>query len=72
MFSKTGPTLAVLSIDGQEPDEKERLNKSANQKYVFFFISNNERTSSCLMLREDMMLAILSLSVDWINIELLC
>ena len=64
--------MAVLSIDGQEPDEKERLNKSANQKYVFFFISNNERTSSCLMLREDMMLAILSLSVDWINIELLC
>lgn len=64
--------MAVLSIDGQEPDEKERSNKSANQKYVLFFISNNERSSSCLMLREDMMLAILSLSVDWINIELLC
>ena len=29
-FLKTGTTLAVLSIDGKEPQEKERLNKSAS------------------------------------------
>ena len=29
-FLKTGTTLAVLSIDGKEPEEKERLNKSAS------------------------------------------
>ena len=29
-FLKIGTTLVVLSIDGKEPDEKERLNKSAS------------------------------------------
>ena len=28
-FIKTGTTLAVLSIDGKEPEEKKRLNKLA-------------------------------------------
>ena len=28
-FIKTGTTLVVLSIDGKEPEEKERLNKLA-------------------------------------------
>ena len=76
-FLKAGTTLAVLSIDGKEPEEKERLNKSASCieiscfrriKILFGILKGPQ---ALLILREDMMLAISSLSVGWINIELL-
>ena len=67
-FLKTDTTLAVLSIDGKEPEEKERLNKSASCIKIFFEILKGQ---ALLILREDMMLAISLLSVGWINIELL-
>ena len=76
-FLKTGTILAVLSVDGKEPDEKEKLNKSESCLEISFFrrtkilfgIPNG--SVALLTLREDMMLAISSLSVDWINVELL-
>ena len=71
-FLNTSTILAVLSIDGKEPDEKESLNKSASCVEIFLF----RRTTilfwilngplALLVLRVDMMLAISSLSVDWI------
>ena len=76
-FLKTGTTLAVLSIDGKEPEEKERLNKSASCieiscfrriKILFQILKGPQ---ALMVLKEDMMLAISSLSVGWINIELL-
>ena len=76
-FLKAGTTLAVLSIDGKEPEEKERLNKSASCieiscfrriKILFGILKGRE---ALLILREDMILAISSLSVGWINRELL-
>ena len=76
-FLKTGTTLAVLSIDGKEPEEKERLNKSASCKEISCFrrikilFGILKGPQALLILREDMMLAISSLSVGWINIELL-
>ena len=76
-FLKTGTTLAVLSIDGKEPEEKERLSKSATcieiscfrRIKILFGILKGPQAS--LILREDMILAISSMSVGWINIELL-
>ena len=69
-FLNTSTILAVLSID--ENWEKESLNKSASCVEIFLF----RRTTilfwilngplALLVLREDMMLAISSLSVDWI------
>ena len=76
-FLKIGTTLAVLSIDGKEPEEKERLNKSASCKEISCFrrikilFGILKGPQALLILREDMMLAISSLSVGWINIELL-
>ena len=72
----TGTTLAVLSIDGKMPEEKETLNKSAScieiscfrKIKILFGILKGPQT--LLILKEDM-LAISSLSVGWINIELL-
>ena len=75
-FLKPDTTLAVLSVDGKEPEEKERLNKSASCieiscfrriKILFGILKGPQ---ALLILREDM-LAIFSLSVGWINIELL-
>ena len=68
---------SVLNIDGKEPDEKERLNKSASCLEIFFFrririlfgILNEPLV--LLMLREDIMLAISSLPEGWRNIEIL-
>ena len=74
---KTGTTLAVLSIDGKEPEEKERLNKSASCLEVSYFrrikilFGILKEPQVLLMLREDMTLATFSRSVGWINIELL-
>ena len=68
-FLKTGTTLTVLSIDGKKPDEKERLNKSARCIEISFFrrikilLGILNGPLALLMLREDMMLAICSLSV---------
>ena len=75
-FLKTGTTLAVLSTDGKEPEEKERLNKSASCLEICFrrikiLFGILKGPLALLMLREDMMLAISSRSVGWINIELL-
>ena len=76
-FLKTDTTLAVLSIDGKEPEEKERLNKSASCKEISCFrrikilFGILKGPQALLILREDMMLAISSLSVGWIDIELL-
>ena len=76
-FLKTDTTLAVWSIDGKEPEKKERLNKSASCieiscfrriKILFGILKGRE---ALLILREDMILAISSLSVGWINRELL-
>ena len=76
-FLKPDTTLAVFSVDGKEPEEKERLNKSASCieiscfrriKILFGILKGPQ---ALLILREDMMLAISSLSVGWINIELL-
>ena len=36
-FLKTCTTLAVLSMDGKEPEEKERLNKSASCIEISYF-----------------------------------
>ena len=36
-FLKTATTLAVLSIDGKEPEEKERLNNSASCLEILCF-----------------------------------
>ena len=67
--------MAVLSIDGKEPGEKERLNKSASCieiscfrriKILFGILKGPQ---ALLILREDMMLAISLLSVGWTNIE---
>ena len=77
LFLKTGTTLAVLTIDGKEPEEKQRLNKSAScietscfrRIKILFGILKGPQT--LLILREDMKLAISSLSVGWINTELL-
>ena len=76
-FLKTDIILAVLSIDGKEPEEKERLNKSAScleiscfrRIKILFGILKGPQV--LLMLREDMILAVSSRSVGWINIELL-
>ena len=76
-FLKTDTTLAVLSIDGKESEEKETLNKSASCKEISCFrrikilFGILKGPQALLILREDMMLAISSLSVGWINIELL-
>ena len=69
-FLKTGTVLAVLIIDGKEPDEKERLNKSGScmetafskRINILFGILNGPL--ALLMLREDMILAVSSLSVQ--------
>ena len=72
-----GTALAVLKIDGKEPEEKERLSKSASYleisrfRRIMILFGILKGPQALLMLREDMMLAISSLSVGWINIELL-
>ena len=74
---KTGTTVAVLSTDGKEPEEKERLNKSASSLEISCFrrikilFGKLKGSQVLLMLREDVMLAISSRFVCWINIELL-
>ena len=76
-FLKTGTTLTILSIDGKKPEEKERLNKSASYLEIFCFRTIKilfgilKGPQALWIPREDMMLAISSLSVVWINIELL-
>ena len=76
-FSKTGTTLAVLSTGGKEPEEKERLNKSASSLEVTCFRRIKilfrilKEPQALLMLREDMMLAISSRPIGLINIKLL-
>ena len=76
-FLKRGTTFAVLSIDGNEPEEKESLNKSASCiniscfrriKILFGLLKGPQ---ALLILTEDIMLAISSLSVGCINIALL-
>ena len=72
-----GTTLAVLSRDGKEPKEKERLSKSESCLEISCFgrikilFGIPKRPQDLLMFREDMMLAISLLSVSWINTELL-
>ena len=69
--------MSVLSIDVKEPEEKERLNKSASCLEIHCFRKIKilfgilKGPQALLILREDMMLVISSLSVGWINIELL-
>ena len=69
--------MAVLSTDGKEPEEKERLNKSASYLEISCFrrikilFEILKGPLALLMLREDMMSAISSQSVGWINKELL-
>ena len=69
--------MAVLSIDGKEPEEKERLNKSTSfleiscSRRIKILLGTLKGPLALLMLIEDMMLVISSLSVGWINIELL-
>ena len=76
-FLKTGITFAVLSINGKVSEEKEKLNKSASCKEISCFrrikilFGILKGAQALVILREDMMLAISSLSVGWINIELL-
>ena len=71
---KTGTTFAVLSTEEKTPVMKERLNKSANCFEISFFRRNNILkvmlcgSEALLELREDMMLAISSLSVGCRNI----
>ena len=69
-FLKTGTIFAVLIIDGKEPDEKERLSKSASCMEISFLKRINilfgilNGPLALLMLREDMILALSSLSVQ--------
>ena len=69
--------MSVLSIDVKEPEEKERLNKSASCleipcfRKIKILFGIQKGPQALLILREDMMLVISSLSVGWINIELL-
>ena len=69
--------MAVLRIDGKEPEEKEILNKSANCaemacfRIIKILYGIQKVPLAFLMLREDIMLAILLLSVGWINTEFL-
>ena len=76
-FLKTGTTLAALSTDRKQPEEKERLNKSASCletscfrkiKILFEILKG---PLALLMLKEDMVLVISSLSVGWISIDLM-
>ena len=68
--------MAVLSIDGKEPEEKEILNKSASCKEISCFrrikilFGILKGPQALLVLREDMMLAISLLSVGCMDIEL--
>ena len=68
--------MVVLSIDGKEPEEKEKTNKSARCLEISCFrrvkilFGILEGPLALFMLREDIMLAISSLSVGWINVEL--
>ena len=68
-FLKTCTMLAVLSIDGKKPKEEERLNKFASCleiscfRRIKIFFGILKGPLALLMLREDMMLAISSLSV---------
>ena len=74
IFSKTATTFAVLSTEGKTPVVKKRLNKSANCFEISFFRRNDILQGilfgpeALLELREDMMLAISSLSVGCRNI----
>ena len=76
-FLKTDTTLGVLGIDGKEPEGKKGLSKSPSCLEISYFrrikilFGILKEPLALLMLREDMMPAISSLSVDWINIELL-
>ena len=51
--------MAVLSIDGKEPEEKEKLNKSASSLEILFFLKNQvlfgilKEPLALLMLREN-------------------
>ena len=69
--------MAVLSIDGNEPEEKEILNKSASCvempcfRRIKILYGIQKGPLAFLMLREDIMLAISLLSVGWINTEFL-
>ena len=66
-LSKTGTTLAVLSIDGKEPEEKERLNKSASCLEISRFrrikilFGILKRSLALVTLKEDIMVTISSL-----------
>ena len=75
-FLKTDTTLAVFSTDEKEPQEKERLNKSTSCLETCFIrikilFGILKEPLALLMLREDKTLVISSLSLRWINIELL-
>ena len=75
-FLKTGTTFAVLNTEGKTPVMKERLNKSASCFEISYFRRNNILYAilfgpeALLELREDMILAISSLSVGCRNIVL--
>ena len=74
-FLKTGTAFAVLRAEGKTPVIKERLNKSASCFKISFFGRNILYgilfgSEVLLELREDMMLAISSLSVGCRNIVL--
>ena len=73
-FLKTDTTLVVLSIDGKELEETERLSKFASCLKISSFrriktlFGILKGPLTLLMLREDVMLAISSMFVDWINV----
>ena len=72
-----GTTLAVSSIHEKVPEEKERLNKSASCVEISYFrrikilLGILKGPLALMMSKEDMMLVISSLSVCWINIQIL-
>ena len=75
-FLKTDTTLPVFSTDEKEPQEKERLNKSTSCLEICFIrikilFGILKGPLALLMLREDKMLVISSLSLRWINTEFL-
>lgn len=69
--------MADLSVDGKNLEENKRLNKSASYLEISCFRGIKilcgilKEPLASLMLREGMMLATSSLSVGWMNVELL-
>ena len=72
MFWKTGTSVMMFNIEGNTPDKKERLTRSANNLEISYFRTTRflltlYGLADIFLYREDMIIAVSSLLIAWWN-----